>query len=52
MGNIKKKIEAKLASRIASYESTGKTRQQGFTKPGSQNRKKARGGFSGGAKRR
>ena len=51
MGNIKKKIETKLAGRISAYEATGKTRAQGFTKPGSQNRKKQRGGSDRGKRR-
>ena len=51
MGNIKKKIETKLASRISAYEATGKNQSQGFTKPGSQNRKKQHGD-SGRGKRR
>lgn len=52
MGNIKKKIETKLASRVASYEATGKSRSQGFTKPGSQNRKKQLGNGGGGRGKR
>ena len=52
MGNTKKKAEDKLKARISSFDATGKGKQDGFTRPGSQNRHKQSGGSSGGKRRR